>query len=88
MEIRSCSLCRHKLSSNFQRKPNFSLLSMIEKMARREHVQMASQNTQTEPDIIQRDPIAARQRQQKASLMEGKTMTVAIKRTGIELQFK
>ena len=87
LAIRTCSLCRYKMPSSFQRRPNYSILSMIERQARRETVERTSQTTQTDAGLMTITP-QGRGRQTKPSLLEGKAMTVAIKRNGIELVFK
>ena len=88
IELRSCSLCRHKISNTFQRRTNFSLLSMIEKVAIKKDVQKTDQNTQTEPQMVQPEQRRTRQQQQTSSMMDGKTMEVRIRKSGIMLQFK
>jgi hypothetical protein len=88
LAIRSCSLCRYRLTSNYQPKTNFSLVSMVEKVHKRETIDKTSQSTQTESEVFPIQPVTSRSRQQKVSLLEGKSMTVQIKRSGIEFQFK
>jgi uncharacterized UBP type Zn finger protein len=87
--LRTCSLCRQRISNTFQRKPNFALLSAIEKASRRQEMPQTSQATQTEPDIIQliTQP-RSRARQPAVSVLEGKSMLVQVRRTGIQLEFK
>lgn len=86
-EIRSCSLCRYRISANFQRKPNYAMVTILERLATRAPTQRAEQGTQTEPGLPLQAPLG-RARQQRPSLLEGKAMTVAIKRSAIELIFK
>ena len=88
MEIRACSLCRFKIPNNYPRKPNYALVAMLEKNTRREAEERAHQATQTEPGLVGREQAPARSRVQRPSMLEGKAMTVAIKRSGIELIFK
>jgi len=87
--LRSCSLCRQKIGSTFQRKPNFALISLIEKAARRVETERTSQSTQTETGLLQ-IPIVQRERTRAptVSVLEGKSMIVQLKRTGINLEFK
>ena len=86
-EIRSCSLCRYRISSNFQRRPNYSMVTILERLASRPPAQRADQGTQTDMGLPPQAPLG-RPRQQRPSLLEGKAMTVAIKRSAIELIFK
>ena len=88
--IRSCSLCRCRLSTHFQRKTNYSLLSLLEKLQRTSDIQRLNQQTQTDIDMIQPQPRPQnrRARQETVSMMDGKTMTVQIKRSAIQLSFK
>lgn len=85
--IRKCSLCRHKINGNVQHKPNYSLLSLLDKVTSWTKPETQAQSTQT--DLIPLAPLVQpKVRQQRPSLLEGKAMTVAIKRAGIELIFK
>ena len=85
--IRKCSLCRQKISNNASHKPNYSLLSLLDKLSNATRPETQAQSTQT--DLMQQPPlIQLKVRQQRPSLLEGKAMTVAIKRAGIELTFK
>ena len=87
--IRSCSLCRHRMSTNFQRKTNYALLSLLEKLQRTSEIQRLNQETQTDIDMVQPiPPPNRRQRQETVPIMDGKTMTVQIKRSAIQLSFK
>jgi hypothetical protein len=87
--LRSCSLCRQKIGTTFQRKPNFALLSLIEKATSRQEVERASQATQTEAALMQVSfPQRDRARGPAVSVLEGKSMLVQVKRTGINLEFK
>ena len=61
---------------------------MIDKLAKRAEVQKVSQSVQTEPEIIPIVPQQTRQRQQRASMLDGKNMIVRVRKTGIELSFK
>src|ERR1044071_1249533 len=86
LAIRQCPLCRHKIAANHPRKPNYSLLAFIEKAeARRSNT--ASQATQTDLLLPLPPPATTtRARQQQAPFLEGKAMTLAIKKTSIQLQ--
>lgn len=86
--IRSCSLCRHCLDTNFQRKTNYAFLSLLEKLQRVADQQRSHQETQTDNTIVQPQPPTRRSRPETIPLMEGKTMTVQIKRSAIQLSFK
>jgi hypothetical protein len=86
--IRSCSLCRHRITTNFQRKTNYALLSLLEKLQRTSEIQRLNQETQTDIDMVQPLPPNRRQRQETVPIMDGKTMTVQIKRSAIQLSFK
>jgi hypothetical protein len=61
---------------------------MVEKVHKRETMEKTTQSTQTESEVLPLQPVTSRARQQRVSLLEGKTMTVQIKRSGIEFQFK
>ena len=61
---------------------------MIEKVAIKKDVQKTDQNTQTEPQMVQPEQRRTRQQQQTSSMMDGKTMEVRIRKSGIMLQFK
>ena len=86
--IRSCSLCRHRMSTNFQRKTNYALLSLLEKLQRTSDIQRLNQETQTDIDMVQPRPQVRRARQDTVPIMDGKTMTVQIKRSAIQLSFR
>lgn len=87
--LRSCSLCRQKIGSTFQRKPNFALLSLIEKAATRAVVDRTSQATQTEAGLMQVSFVQReRTRTPAVSVLEGKSMIVQLKRSGMKLEFK
>ena len=86
--IRSCSLCRHRMSTNFQRKTNYALLSLLDKLQKTSDIQRLNQETQTDIDMVQPIPQIRRARQDTVPIMDGKTMTVQIKRSAIQLSFK
>ena len=86
--IRSCALCRHKITANFQRNPNYSLMAIIERTTRSAAQQRSEQGTQTDEGLLAAEAPPGRNRKTRPSMMDGKAMTVAIKRTGIELIFK
>lgn len=86
-EIRSCSLCRFRISTNFPRRPNYAMVTMIERMASRQRIERSEQGTQTDSTVLSELP-KGRARQTRPGLLEGKAMTVAIKRSAIELIFK
>src|SRR5580704_17974702 len=87
--IRSCSLCRQRISTNFQRKTNYALLSLLEKLQRTSEIQRLNQETQTDIDMVQPIPQQNRRaRQETLPILDGKTMTVQIKRSAIQLSFK
>jgi len=86
--LRTCALCRQKIGSSFQRKPNYALISMLEK-ARSKQVTVETQATQTEPDLMAVIlPQTTRLRTPTTSVLEGKCMRVQVKKSGIHLEFK
>ena len=98
MEVRACSICRQRFSSSFQRRTNYSLLSMIDKLEKntRDHAaqRTMTQETQTQTDIhVARQPVVRRQRQQSTTVNH-QTFSFQIKKTaegqvsGIHLRFK
>ena len=88
VSLRSCPLCRHKIAPSFPKKPNYSLLAMIERAT----AAIAHQTTQTDSVLSQITPtqpaVPARPRVQKPGLLEGKAIVMAIKRSSVELRFK
>ena len=87
--IRSCPLCRLKIAPSFPKKPNYSLLAIIDKAAAVALTSISHQTTQT--DLISVPPPLAsssRARQPTASFLEGKAFTLAFKKSAIELKFK
>src|SRR5690242_11041774 len=86
--IRTCSLCRCRISNNFQRNTNFALLSIIEKRQQQQNLQRTSQQTQTDlMETVETRPTRARQGNPLA-MLEGKTIGIQIKRAGIQLSIK
>ena len=63
-------------------------MSMIEKVSNRLTVLLVDQNTQTDPGISETEPRQTRPRTQRTSMLDGKSMLVQIKKSGIELSFK
>ena len=64
-------------------------LSLLEKLQRTSEIQRLNQETQTDIDMVQPIPLPnRRQRQETVPIMDGKTMTVQIKRSAIQLSFK
>jgi len=63
-------------------------LSLLEKLQRTSEIQRLNQETQTDIDMIQPRPQIRRARQETLPMMDGKTMTVQIKRSAIQLSFK
>ena len=88
--IRSCPLCRMKISVSFPKKPNYSLLTVLDKVSSISKPEQASQQTQTDLDPIPASPAVPppRTKSTKPSLLEDKEMLVTIKRTGIMFTFK
>ena len=81
--LRVCSLCRHKVPSNHPRKVNFSLLSAIEHYSQQQRPQKTDQQTNTD-DLFQ--PAATKRRQTpQTTFFQGKTMTVNLKKSGLQL---
>ena len=88
--IRSCPLCRQKIASSFPRKPNYSLMAMIDRAAVDTRTTQAHQMTQTDLLLPQIQPLASssRARQQPVSFLEGKAMTLGFKKNGFEIKIK
>ena len=87
--IRSCSLCRAKISGAFPKKPNYSLLTVLDKVSTLTKPEQATQQTQTESEPVPASPaVPARPKSAKPSLLEDKEMIMTIKRTGIMFTFK
>ena len=84
--VRSCPLCRHRLPQNYQRRTNYSLLSLIEKLERQppqEAVQLPA--PPREQTVEQQLGNTANQ---KASFLSGKSMTVNVRKTGLRVDIK
>ena len=86
--LKSCPLCRVKIASTFLRKPNYALLSILDKMAKRKPPQTESQCCQTEPEPQVPVPQPSKERTRRRSVSFGKDMVVSIKRGAIEIAFK
>ena len=88
--IRSCPLCRYRITANHPRNPNYALISLIEKVAATTtRPQALDQSCQT--DIVEGPAlpiIKAIPARQRKNYMDGRSMTLAIKRGGIEVSFK
>ena len=80
--VRACSLCRQRLPNNYQRKANFTLVSAIEQLSKQTRPQTTEQQTQTD-DLSQPQTIRRRQTQ-AISFFQGKTMTVNVRKTGLQ----
>jgi hypothetical protein len=76
------------MSANFQKKTNYALLSLLEKLQRTSDIQRMNQETQTDIGMLEPRPQNRRTRQETVSMMDGKTMTVQIKKSAIQLSFK
>lgn len=86
--IRSCSLCRHKIAPSFPRKPNYSLMAMIDKLSTTRLLHN-SQTTQTDLlQVVTQRPASRRSTQPATPFLEGKAMTVAFKKSAIEFRIK
>ena len=72
--VRSCPLCRHRLSATAQCPTNVSLLSLIEKLERSQQDQLSN------PDSDRREPAlsatATASQTQGLSFLAGKSMTL------------
>jgi len=84
--IRKCALCRHRLPQGFQSKPNFAFVSLLDRL-NRPPAQQQSQQTQTEA-ALQRRPTLKTQPTETTAFLNGKTMTVQIKKNAIQLSLK
>ena len=81
--LRLCSLCRHKFPANYPRKVNFSLVSAIEQFAKLQRPEKTDQQTNTD-DLFQSAATKRRQTPQ-TTFFQGKTMTVNLKKSGLQL---
>lgn len=84
--VRSCPLCRHRVATNQPRRTNYALLSLLEKLERQKELAQAAQQTQAEPA----EPRAADRPVTAAapSFFAGRSMTVAVRKTGLHLAIK
>ena len=85
--IRSCPLCRHKIASSFPKKPNYSLLAMISRSSRTTRTHQETQTDLNQPAQPSSTTSSRRQTPQ-AAFLEGKSMTLAFKKSAIELRIK
>ena len=84
--VRSCPLCRQRVTNNQSRRTNFALLSLLEKLERNQTIQTAHQQTQTEEDITANT--STRPDTASSSFFAGKRISVAVKKTGVHLAIK
>lgn len=84
--VRSCPLCRQRVTTNQPRRTNYALLSLIEKLERQQERDRASQQTQTEEDIVSTQ--SRRVTADPPSFFAGRSMTVAVRKTGLHLAIK
>ena len=84
--VRSCALCRHRISTNHPRKTNYSLLSLLEKLERNQQSERAEQQTQTDEDLTSTS--SRRLNSLTPSFFAGRTMTVNVRKTGLHLAIK
>lgn len=83
--IRSCSLCRHRLPANYLCKVNYSLASVLDKMAKTQQPAQVSIQTQTDEPVQPSSSVASR-RPPPPSFLDGKAVTVHFRRSGMQLR--
>ena len=84
--VQTCPLCRQRLAARVQWPTNFALVSLLEKMER-------SHQQETVNPVPRRSafPAAARpisSRTPGLSFMDGKSMTLAFRKTGLKVDIK
>jgi hypothetical protein len=97
MSIRSCSLCRQRFSSTIQRKTNYSLLSLLDKVNKPD-IETKDQQIQTDtidlPMNITTTNMRAPRQNRSSQNIQKQSITFQIKKTadgtisGIQLAFK
>ena len=98
LEVRSCSICRQRFSTSFQRRTNYSLLSMIEKVDQTIQEQRTNrpqtQEMQTQTETVPLRHVQSRAPRQRGENIKHQNISFQIKKTAdgqlsaINLKFK
>lgn len=84
--VRSCPLCRHRIPSNHLKRTNYSLLSLLEKLEQGPVNERVEQQTQTDLESVSSS--STRLNRAGPSFFEGRTMTVNVRKSGLQLAIK
>ena len=84
--VRSCPLCRHRITAAHPKRTNYSLLSLLQKLETNRQIERAEQQTQTDED--QSSSTSRRFKPDKPSFFAGRTMQVQLKQAGLTLSIK
>ena len=84
--IRSCALCRQRLAATAPRPTNYSLLSLLEKLERSQQQETPPPEPETRSQTARTPAITSRT--PGLSFMDGKSMTLAFRKTGLKVDIK
>ena len=84
--VRSCPLCRHRITAAHPKRTNYSLLSLVQKLQNNSVIERAEQQTQT--DELVSSEFSRRSKPDKPSFFAGRNMQVQIKHTGLTFSIK
>ena len=84
--VRCCPLCRHQVPLNHVKRTNYSLLSLLEKLERRPNIDRSEQQTQTDLDSMSSS--STRHLRTKPSFFDGRTMTLNLRPSGLQVAIK